>query len=80
MTWLSEIVEEAAELNAIYRNKFYGVEIPRMARVIRELVNVVRYIELDEGDVIIYAPEALIRSMNVFSPDTKEVIDKQVGG
>ena len=36
-------------------------------RVLRELAGVLKYIELDEGNAIIYAPEALIREMNNLS-------------
>ena len=46
-----------------------------LLRAVTQLVNIVCYIELDEGDAIIYAPEALIRNMKTLDPDVRELVE-----
>ena len=74
--WLSEIEEHVGEWQKHdhLSSTWFTEDVAMMARVIREMANVVRYIELDDGNAIIYAPEALIREMNNLSPDAKELL------
>jgi hypothetical protein len=50
------------------------------ARVIRELIEVVKYIELDGGDSIVYAPSGVIDAMKNLSEEAKAVIDALKSG
>ena len=60
------------------RTPIYGIsrkDSEYLIRVAEQLVSIVRYIELDEGNAIVYAPEALIRNMKNLDADVRELVE-----
>ena len=72
--WLSEIEEFIPKIINYPYITDARPDMRRLARVIRELANVIRNIELDENTAIVYSPEGLIKSLVLLSSDAKELL------
>ena len=75
MTWLSEIEEKNDKLGALFGNKGM-VEIKRMARVIRELVEVAKIADEVPSNAAasVRYRNRLHKALDNLSPDAKDLL------